>query len=115
MDCIRRYSFQGNIRELSNLIEQLVVLNPQKDIDIEDLPAHVRACSLDYEPPFENGWSLRRMVEALEKRAISRALASEVNQRKAAAALGMSQSTLARKAKKYGISADPTANSTRSQ
>ena len=43
VDSICQYSFTGNIRELANLMEQLVVLSPNESIDWEDLPAHVRS------------------------------------------------------------------------
>jgi transcriptional regulator with PAS, ATPase and Fis domain len=43
LECICSYSFPGNIRELSNLIEQLVVLLQGDKIDIEDLPSNIRA------------------------------------------------------------------------
>ncbi|MEJ2170218.1 MAG: sigma 54-interacting transcriptional regulator, partial [Desulfobacterales bacterium] len=41
-DCLRHYPYPGNVRELANLIEQLVVLTPGDRIDSGDLPAAVQ-------------------------------------------------------------------------
>lgn len=108
LDLICRYSFPGNIRELSNLIEQLVVLSPQERISPEDLPSHVRQRLPERQtasaPP--RAWDLRSAVRDVEKKRIVEALRVFGSQRKAAGPLGINQSTLARKAKRYGITND---------
>lgn len=107
VDKICMYSFPGNIRELANLIEQLVVLSPKDEIDLEDLPGHILNVDSDAEFKVQKGrWNLRSALEKLEKDMISRALKDFGTQRKAAVPLGINQSTLARKAKRYGIGGD---------
>jgi len=104
LDCLCQYSFPGNIRELANLVEQLVVLSPHPLIGKEDLPAHVKEVLDKYIPtPNQDGWDLHTAIEKLEKEWIAKALNQFGSQRKAAGPLGINQSTLARKAKKYGI------------
>jgi len=104
VDCICNYSFPGNIRELANLIEQLVVLSQNREIDVKDLPFQVRMGESEGKLLTErNGWNLREAVDGLEREAIKRALKEFGSQRKAAGPLGMDQSTLARKIKRYGI------------
>jgi PAS domain S-box-containing protein len=102
-----RYSFPGNIRELSNLIEQLVVLTQAENIGEGDLPSY---CGVEgekgEEPPASTGWDLTHAVKQLEKQLIGRALRQFHTQRKAAKLLGVDQSTLARKVKRYGIKVD---------
>jgi len=107
VDCLCEYSFPGNIRELANLIEQLVVLSPNRTIDEEDLPSHILRESIEDLPvPNREGWDLRKAVESVERDWISKALKTFGSQRKAAVHLGMNQSTLARKVKKHGIRID---------
>jgi len=107
VDRLCRYSFPGNIRELANLMEQLVVLTPGKRIEIKDLPSHI----LMGESKMNLGlsgddWNLPKTMARLEKEMILRALKVYGSQRKAAVPLNIDQSTLARKVKRYGIRTD---------
>ncbi|RJR46830.1 MAG: PAS domain S-box protein [Desulfobacteraceae bacterium] len=107
VDLICGYSFPGNIRELSNLLEQLVVLSPHEEIEREDLPSHLLLSQTNQALPIAaTGWNLRESVERLEKETLTLALRQFKSQRRAAGPLGLDQSTLARKIKKYGISSD---------
>jgi len=107
IDCLCQYPFSGNIRELSNLVERIVVLTQDQNIHMEDLPSHVR-----HPDPSADIWSenddanLPNAVARTEKKMIIRALRTCGTQRKAARILGIDQSTLARKAKRYGIRND---------
>src|SRR5688572_24935914 len=42
LDALRNYAWPGNIRELSNLIERLAILCPERPVGIGDLPARYR-------------------------------------------------------------------------
>jgi PAS domain S-box-containing protein len=107
IDCICNYSFPGNIRELANLVEQLVVLSHNQEIVLEDLPFQIRMGQVEEKFFIERGgWNLREAIDRLEKESIERALKEFRSQRKAAGPLGMDQSTLARKIKRYGIKLD---------
>ncbi|MBW2312476.1 MAG: sigma 54-interacting transcriptional regulator [Deltaproteobacteria bacterium] len=102
-----RYSFPGNIRELANLVEQLVVLTPEKQIDLKDLPSHILRSESKANPRLSRDeWDLPKSVARLEREMISRALKVYGSQRRAAVPLNIDQSTLARKAKRYGIRND---------
>ncbi|MEJ2024440.1 MAG: sigma 54-interacting transcriptional regulator, partial [Deltaproteobacteria bacterium] len=104
LECLCSYSFPGNIRELSNLIEQLVVLLPRDKIDIEDLPSHILAgYNSSKNQMVTHGWNLQETLAGIEKDLIDRAIKNFGNQRKAAKPLGIDHSTLSRKIKKYGI------------
>lgn len=104
VDCICQYSFTGNIRELANLMEQLVVLSPNASIDWEDLPTHVRSEKARIDSPWKRDkFNLPQAVEDVERELIAHAMKTFGVQRKAASALGIDQSTLARKVKKYGL------------
>jgi len=107
VDRLCRYSFPGNIRELANLMEQLVVLTTGNRIDLKDLPFHIRRNESKANPDLSgNDWNLPKAVGMLEKEMILRALKAYGSQRKAAVPLNIDQSTLARKAKRYGIRTD---------
>jgi PAS domain S-box-containing protein len=105
MDCIARYPFPGNIRELANLIEQLVVMVPGERIDVEDLPSHIQAKDKRKIPFLEQKeWDLKKVLVNSEKETIRKALITFGSQRRAAGPLGIDRSTLSRKVKRYGIS-----------
>ena len=105
VECLRGYSFPGNIRELANLMEQLVVLSPGPRIDLEDLSPAVRdPGARPVIPGSQDEMNLARAVEAVERDVITRALQTFGSQRKAAVRLGINHSTLSRKIARYGIS-----------
>ena len=82
-------------------MEQLVVLSPNESIDWEDLPAHVRSEKARIDSPWKgNKMDLHQAMREMEKELIAHAMKTFGVQRKAASALGINQSTLARKVKK---------------
>ncbi|WP_419656832.1 sigma 54-interacting transcriptional regulator [Desulfosarcina variabilis] len=107
LDALLAYTFPGNIRELMNICERLVVMAESPRIDVDDLPAAVTAGlskPMDYGlDMLEADGNLTRAMAAVEKRIISKALATHGTQTKAALALGVNQSTIARKIKKHGL------------
>jgi two-component system NtrC family response regulator len=98
------YRWPGNIRELENIIERLVVLAKSSQIGISDLPEHLRrehpsvdVMNLDMPP---QGISL----EAVEKELILRALQKfSGNQTHAAKYLDISRKALLYRMEKHGI------------
>src|SRR5258708_31559814 len=40
--CLQEYSWPGNIRELKNVVERLVVRDMDRPIEVEDLPEEIR-------------------------------------------------------------------------
>jgi PAS domain S-box-containing protein len=107
MGYICDYSYPGNIRELANLVEQLVVLTSKKEIDIEDLPNKIIGGFLKVPTMARNkNLSLKQAVMELEKRLITQALTVYGSQRQAAKALGIDQATVIRKMKRSGLRAE---------
>ena len=98
MDHLLAYDYPGNIRELENLIEQGVALAVDGLVKREDIPILA-----DKTQPA--GSTLRARVEVTERIAIETTLKSTRSLREAAQVLGLSQTTLWRKLKKYGIEA----------
>lgn len=101
---LQQYSWPGNIRELQNIIERLVIISePNGTISNEQLgallninPAYV--AELDAEV-----MGLKEIVNNIEKKTIAKALAQYGSTRKAAQILKVDQSTIVKKAKRLGI------------
>ena len=99
------YEWPGNVRELENLVERLVVISPGEVITRESLPEKFRN-----EPEFDSQEKdmadrpLNELVAEVEKRALERAVRNHRTTRQAARILGIDQSTVVRKLKKYGLS-----------
>jgi PAS domain S-box-containing protein len=97
-----RYPFPGNVRELWNLVERLVVCAKGEAIDVPDLPLDVVESALATGAPAEPA-SLKQLVKKLEARIVRDALTRYGTQSKAAKHLGVGQATIARKARLYEI------------
>lgn len=91
------YEWPGNIRELINLTERLVVTAEQSLITTEHLPAELKLKPIST----SDGHSLRAQVETLEQRLIAEALEAHGTTRAAALALDIDQSTLVKKQQRW--------------
>jgi len=96
------YSFPGNVRELSNIIERMVVMTKSKEIKLENLP-QVATKTIEVSPPFlgEEGLPLKEALQRVESFVIKKTMERYRTQEKVAKILRVSQSTIARKIKKY--------------
>ncbi|MCK9910181.1 hypothetical protein MXD81_13635, partial [Microbacteriaceae bacterium K1510] len=99
------YQWPGNIRELENLVERIVITAKQDNIQISDLPEEFRSISTFEEGLFSLGGdlTLTERTQAFEKELIRQALQLHGSTRKAAAALGITQSLLMRRIGKYQL------------
>jgi two-component system response regulator HydG len=100
------YQWPGNIRELENTIERIVILSHGDEIGIDDLPAEVRAntCGLErssagFELP-EEGVDLEEVELDLVRQALDR---SGNNTPKAAKLLGLTTKTLEARMQRLGL------------
>ena len=102
---LMHYPWPGNIRELENTIQRLVVLADNDTIVPSDLPLHLLVHDLPGEGT-EAGSSLEDEVEALERRRIVAALRRHAFvQAKAARELGVTPRQLGYKIRKYDLEA----------
>ena len=98
---LSKYDWPGNIRELRNLVERMVVLCQAEIINIDDIPSHIRLTKKDM-ALISNNESLT--VEEMEKEMIVNSLKNtDGNITKAAENLGISRRTLHRKINKIGL------------
>jgi len=103
IDALCKYDFPGNIRELANIIERLVVVTERERIEAQDLPDAIvgyRAKETPYSFLFE-GSSLKYALDKCESVIIERTIKKYGSQREAAKALKVDQATISRKIKKY--------------
>jgi sigma-54 specific flagellar transcriptional regulator A len=53
IESLKEHAWPGNIRELANLVERMVIMFPEKVVDIPDLPNKYRYIEVDaYEPEY---------------------------------------------------------------
>mgnify|MGYP001212055153 CR=1 FL=1 len=100
MERLLSYDWPGNIRELENTIERLVVTSREECILPENLAGIPVAKA---EPVGQPMTSVKMALEKEERRIIADVYGRLRSTRKAAAVLGMSQSSLVKKINKYGI------------
>ena len=106
MDGLTKYHWPGNIRELENLIERIVVLLPGNEvIDLKDIPLEILMdSSQDIQGLETEKMGLLKIREAIEKRIILNVLeATKWNQTETAKILKVNRNTLIQKAKQLGI------------
>lgn len=106
MEALARYQWPGNIRELENTIERIIILSHGSEIDLADLPGEVRAglggfdrASSGFTLP-EDGVDLEEVELDLVRQALDRA-GSVVP--KAAKLLGLTAKTLEARMQRLGL------------
>ncbi len=108
LDTLMKYNYPGNIRELENLIERMVVLAREEIITSHELPIQFTASEnaehkTGSAADFYEG-SFKERIEAFEKDLIEQALKNNnFNQSKAARFLGMNERNMRYKIQKYGL------------
>jgi len=97
------YDWPGNIRELENLIERVIVTYPEDTIRTINLPNKINNQEESAQMDIFTGYRLKPALEKLEKHLIQNALNTYGSTRKVASELGVSQPTIVRKSAKYNI------------
>jgi DNA-binding NtrC family response regulator len=101
MRLLRLYAWPGNIRQLRNLMERLVITVKDSGIQTEYLPEEIQASKEDARTMVV---ALGSSLKDIERETIRRTLAEVTNHReKAAKLLGISLRALQYKIKEYGI------------
>ena len=111
MECLIRYQWPGNIRELKNVVERVMILGEKPWLDLTDLPEelvqrtglgeeHGESAATETSSAPGNGTSLKAMEHSMVSSALERAGG---NQSQAARLLGISRDALRYKMKKFGL------------
>ena len=112
MKYLLEYQYPGNIRELKNIIERMVILANNKVIDVEDLPLEIKMKSDTIENRSITGIGpLKEILERdvyelaeVERIVIASALQkNRWNKQETAKLLGIGRTTLYEKIRKYDL------------
>jgi two-component system response regulator HydG len=99
---LQAFDWPGNVRQLRNVLESVVILSSRDVIDVPDLPELIRGARRRRPAPsfVRSGMSMSE----IEREAIARALdTAGGNRREVSRVLGISVRTLQRKIKQYGL------------
>ena len=103
INALTDYPYPGNVRELMNLCERLVVMSETELIDIVDLPQTVVTAIDQHFSDWPDEMTMAQIQETVERTVLLKASLRYGKQQEIARKLGMSQPTIARKLQKYGI------------
>jgi two-component system nitrogen regulation response regulator NtrX len=106
---LQRYRWKGNIRELRNTIERVIIMTSNDAVDVQDLPEPLRseariAAPADGAAPAEAPGTLREFKESAERTFLVQKLRENAwNISKTAEAIGTPRSNLYKKLEQYNI------------
>ncbi|MBS4214087.1 sigma-54-dependent Fis family transcriptional regulator [Neobacillus rhizophilus] len=112
MDKLTAYSWPGNIRELFNVLEKMMILSEGKSLKLSHLPSYIKESNDNPSTPIDPRVESTKNLEGgffsnnhkLQKEKMIKALQStNGNIREAASLIGMPLSTFYRKMKKFNI------------
>ncbi len=112
MDLLEKYDYPGNIRELRNTVERMVVLARGDTLDTADLPPQIREHKDNVQeittPSAATEENVKLDLGGNERKLIEQALISaKGNRTRAAEILGISRRTLHRRLNEYAAGGDP--------
>lgn len=100
---LQDYSWPGNVRELKNLMERIVIMNPQVRVDSRHIPLNPARRQV-FERSVDRFGSLQEVRESAEREYILKKLEeTQGNVTRTAELLGLERSNLYRKMKSLGI------------
>ncbi|WP_462428010.1 AAA-type ATPase lid domain-containing protein, partial [Fusobacterium varium] len=100
VEILVKYQWPGNIRELENFLERIVVINTTGTITSREIAPMIDSNDFFIEV---SDYDIKKAVSYLEKRIITKALKNFGSTRKAAKYLGIEQSTVVKKCKALEI------------
>lgn len=104
IQAMQQYKWPGNIRELRNQVERLVIMVPRPVIEVSDLPDHIFEQKNIISDAFAGNKTLREVKEWIEKEyIISKLDETGGNVSRAAELLGIERTNLYKKMKAYDL------------
>lgn len=106
LECFIQYDWPGNIRELENIIERLIVVTNTEIIGLDNLPSIItKYKKTKKEEIFDVGDSLafRETMEKCEKKLLIAVMEKANSIQEMASILGLDRSNVRKKLKKHGI------------
>ena len=102
IDRLTEYDYPGNVRELFNIIERMMILSEYERLTADDLPEETLSAACGFRAE-STGSTLKGSVQALEKLLIKNAIERTGSLTAAAKSLDIHPTTLWRKMARYGI------------
>jgi transcriptional regulator with PAS, ATPase and Fis domain len=104
MSVLLKYPWPGNVRELENILERLVITTKGETISPENLPSFIfESTRSPGDLDILHIKNLKKALNDAEKEILFTTAQKLKTSRKIAEALGISQPSIVRKLKKYGI------------
>ncbi len=107
MESFQEYPWKGNVRELENFIERILLLTDKEDITVNDIPQEIFRSSESKIPSPDltlSGVDLDQIIQGIEKNYLLNALKlTNGNRTEAAKLLNLSFRSLRHRLSKYGI------------
>lgn len=105
LDILRAYNWKGNVRELKNTVEHMVVLSTNNIVTKDNIPDYILEAAAEAKIKSFQDNDLSMAVEELERSMIEKALkATDYNKAKTAKLLNIKRSTLYYKLDYYKLS-----------
>jgi len=104
IETLRSYDWPGNIRELKNLLERLMIMCSADTIDVGDLPANIQSPTMQANLTTESGLTLQQIKERVERDYILATLKrNKWNVSQTAKELDIDRTNLHKKIKYFGL------------
>jgi DNA-binding NtrC family response regulator len=109
MEQLKGFSWSGNVRELANVIQQMIVFGGGNVLTLDDLPPHLFLKEGMAQRKGAGKVQLAKMVSELEKKwIVNKLMETDWNQEKAARLLGITRKMLTNRIMKYDIKPQKT-------
>ena len=103
-EVLKNYPWPGNIRELRNLAERVLIVSSKDCVELHDLPLSMSQPPTEWLPRDVSSLKLKNLLERTEKKALNNALHKSNGHRgEAARLLGIHRTGLYQKMKKHGL------------
>ena len=109
MELLRQYSFPGNVRELVNTIERMIVLSEGEVLEPADLPSEIRTSCDVHADVINRQTPLKEALDSYEKKLLQKVLQQSTTIQLAAKMLRIHPTTLWRKMIRYRLEFQPSA------
>lgn len=104
MAVLLKYDWPGNIRELQNIVERLILTTKENVISVENLPGFMANMKTIAPKRPETPMTLSEILDQAEKETLIQIMGKHQSTRAMAKILGISQPSVVRKLHKHGIS-----------
>jgi PAS domain S-box-containing protein len=102
-ELLRQYDYPGNVRELINTIERMIVLSEGETLLLADLPSEIRSCNTLHSDVITEQTPLKKALENYESQLLQKVLEKSDNINHASRLLKIHPTTLWRKMAKFNL------------